>query len=208
MEFYLEQLGPVGWPLLLCSMVAAALIIERLVCFLRLGRVRPTSVREMLAQVSGSDGEAALCRLAAGQRPLARGVNVLLAHRDYARSDRSEIVSLWLREHQAQVTAHLRGLHLMAVVAPLLGLLGTVLGMIVVFKRISENTGPVNPAMLADGLWAAMITTAVGLCIAIPAMVASQGFRIWGHRHIEGLAITLSHISLALDRPSSQRGDP
>lgn len=203
---FLDRLGPVGWPLLLCSVAALALAAERLAFFLRLGRGKPpgATVQGLVARVQGADGEALLARLVSGSGPLARGTAVLLAHRDRPRAEREEVVSLWLREHAAAAHANLRLLHLVAVVAPLLGLLGTVFGMILVFRRISDHAGPVNPALLADGLWQAMSTTAVGLCIAIPALVATHGFRLWATRHVERLALVLSHLSLALDRRAPQ----
>ena len=78
---------------------------------------------------------------------------------------------------------------LVSVVSPLLGLLGTVLGMVTVFRTIAENAAP-NPALLAAGIWEALITTIMGLCIAIPMlmfyyylMLKFRGFHVEAVEH-------------------------
>lgn len=66
----------------------------------------------------------------------------------------------------------MRPLEIIAAAAPLIGLLGTVLGMIEAFAALSEVEGQINPAILAGGIWQALLTTAGGLLVAIPALVA------------------------------------
>lgn len=70
----------------------------------------------------------------------------------------------------------LRPLEIVAAVAPLVGLLGTVLGMIEAFAALSEVKGQIDPAILAGGIWKALLTTAAGLIVAIPALVAWHFF--------------------------------
>ncbi len=70
----------------------------------------------------------------------------------------------------------LRGLELIAAVAPLLGLLGTVLGMIAAFQALQEAGARADPATLAGGIWEALLTTAAGMAVAIPASVALTWF--------------------------------
>ena len=67
-----------------------------------------------------------------------------------------------------RVTHRVRFIRLTAVIAPLLGLTGTVLGMVTVFRDLSGSQAP-DPAVLASGIWQALITTVMGLCIAVPA---------------------------------------
>jgi biopolymer transport protein ExbB len=81
-------------------------------------------------------------------------------------------------------------------VAPLLGLLGTVLGMIQTFSRLSSAQGAIDMTTLADGIWQALLTTAAGLLIAIPAVAAHQVFL----RREDGIAFAmgrLANLSLA-----------
>lgn len=71
------------------------------------------------------------------------------------------------------MSRHIRLLELIAMVAPLLGLLGTVLGMISAFQSLAAAEGAANASLLAGGIWVALLTTAAGLMVAIPAAVAA-----------------------------------
>ena len=70
------------------------------------------------------------------------------------------------------VERHNRTLELIGLIAPLLGLLGTILGMITAFKALQSSGAQADPAVLAGGIWEALLTTAFGLAVAIPAIVA------------------------------------
>jgi biopolymer transport protein ExbB len=76
----------------------------------------------------------------------------------------------------AEARGGLRGLELIAMIAPLLGLLGTVLGMIVAFRALEATGARADPAVLAGGIWEALLTTAAGMAVAIPASVALTWF--------------------------------
>lgn len=71
---------------------------------------------------------------------------------------------------------NLRALEVIAAIAPLLGLLGTVMGMVKAFGKLAENTNRVDPSILAGGIWEALITTVAGLLVAIPAFAAYYYF--------------------------------
>ncbi|MBK1702906.1 MotA/TolQ/ExbB proton channel family protein, partial [Thiococcus pfennigii] len=91
-----------------------------------------------------------------------------------------------LREAAAQqkrLASHARGLDVIATLAPLLGLLGTVLGMIDAFRELEAAGGRADPALLAGGIWEALLTTAAGLAIAIPAAAAVH----WIESVVEGI---------------------
>jgi biopolymer transport protein ExbB len=75
-----------------------------------------------------------------------------------------------------QARAGLRGLELAATIGPLLGLLGTVTGMIGAFQALQEAGSRADPAMLAGGIWEALLTTAAGMAVAIPAQIALAWF--------------------------------
>ena len=66
---------------------------------------------------------------------------------------------------------HLRTLEVIATISPLLGLLGTVIGMIAAFQQLQQGSGAVDPKVLSGGIWEALLTTAAGLVVAIPATV-------------------------------------
>lgn len=76
----------------------------------------------------------------------------------------------------AQARSGLRALELIATIAPLLGLLGTVLGMIAAFQALQEAGARADPATLAGGIWEALLTTAAGMAVAIPASIALTWF--------------------------------
>jgi DNA-binding response OmpR family regulator/biopolymer transport protein ExbB/TolQ len=87
------------------------------------------------------------------------------------KSRESEIARVGAAELR-YLESHLRGLEMTSTVAPLLGLMGTVIGMIASFATLSQAGSRVDPSMLAGGIWEALITTVGGLCVAIPALAA------------------------------------
>ena len=89
--------------------------------------------------------------------------------------------------------------NIIVLVSPLLGLLGTVLGLIESFTAISQQPGPVEVSMLAEGLGIAMSTTAVGLMIAVPSLVILHLYSLWRDKLIEHAEITMNKIDLLLD---------
>lgn len=169
---YLIKGGVLVIPILLCSVVALAVFMERLLFFGRQragGRELVGNVSRLL--VSNRCDEAA--RLAADDRTpmgriLARGLEV----KDL---DRETLETVIIQSTEEEVRTLETGLPLLAVignVAPLLGLLGTVVGMIKAFMVIQEMGGKVNASVLAGGIWEAMLTTALGLAVALPTMMA------------------------------------
>lgn len=87
-----------------------------------------------------------------------------------------------------QLRAYLRPLEVIASLSPLLGLLGTVLGMIVAFQQMEAAGNQVDPSVLSGGIWQALLTTAVGLAVAIPAVMAHN----WMERKVERVAALMS----------------
>ncbi|MDO5532625.1 MotA/TolQ/ExbB proton channel family protein [Sutterella sp.] len=155
--------GPMMWPLLAVSIAALAIIVERL---LVLSNYR-------VPKLGASDsGEAALA--AAGSVELLGEFTTLL---------KREHPDERLLEAAGQDVIHrmetrLGLLTVLAKSATLLGLLGTILGMISAFFVVAGSTGGVDMSQLADGLWQALITTATGLIIAIPSYLAAAWFQM------------------------------
>jgi biopolymer transport protein ExbB len=83
--------------------------------------------------------------------------------------------------------SYLRLLELIAGLSPLLGLLGTVLGMIEAFQQLEQAGSRIDPALLSGGIWQALLTTAIGLAVAIPSVLALS----WLERRIERCAHTM-----------------
>ena len=93
-------------------------------------------------------------------------------------------VLIFGKDMLAGLRAWLRPLEVIAALAPLLGLFGTVLGMIEAFQQLEAAGSQVNPAMLSGGIWVALLTTAAGLAVAMPTVVALN----WLERRVERLA--------------------
>lgn len=168
-----------GWlmvPLLLCSVVALAITLERL-WTLRTKRVCP---EHLLAEVWLwlKNGEVDAQRLESLKRhsPLGRVLAAGLAHRGDSRSLMKEAIEDTGRHVVHELGRYLNALGTIAGISPLLGLLGTVFGIMRVFAVItSQGTG--NAQSLAGGIAEALITTAAGLSIAIPTLIAYRYFR-------------------------------
>ena len=91
---------------------------------------------------------------------------------------------------------NVRVLKIIAVISPLLGLLGTVLGIIKAFQEIADSTKAVAPNLIADGIWEAMLTTAAGLFIAIPTLLLAHAFSAYSERLIADITYQVNKQNL------------
>ncbi len=205
------QFGLMTWPLIICSALTAMIIAERLFqVFISLG-VGKRAIRQKLVGVDPTQSKEieALAEELSGKRPLLyRGVAMLLAHHSFSKSLREDTAGIWLQEKRHQLHSGLRLLTLIGVISPLIGLLGTVLGLIEMFKGIAVSSGNITPNDLADGLGLAMRTTAAGLIIALPAISGAQLIGLWADRVIAKLEHTLNYVNLWLEGISLQHVSP
>lgn len=159
------------------SVLFVAVSIERLL-HLRRSAVVPKGLAESARALPASSDMASLQAMAQeSDSTLGRIIAYLLAHRGqshaYVSSGAADIASLELRQHQQKFCA----LSIVATVAPIVGLLGTVLGMIDSFNVIAYAEGMGNPALLAGGISKALINTAAGLAVALPALGMHHFFK-------------------------------
>lgn len=197
------RLGSLTWPLLLTLLVALVILSERLLVMARELLSRRLPVAELLA--SHRHDRAQLLAELSGQRSLqARGLALLLRQANQPRAVREEVANLWLHERQCELQRGLKLLMLIAVASPLLGLLGTVIGLLQMFDGLATASGGITPAALAGGLGLAMNTTAAGLLIALPALTAAHLLGQWSERRCALLGHLLSHFNLWLDGIHSQ----
>ena len=205
------QFGLMTWPLVFCSALTVMIIAERLFqVFISLG-VGKRAIRQKLNNLDPTNNKdiEALADELSGKRPLLyRGVAMLLAHHSFSKSLREDAAGIWLQEKRHQLHSGLRLLTLIGVISPLIGLLGTVLGLIDMFKGIASSTGNITPNDLADGLGLAMRTTAAGLIIALPAISGAQLIGLWADRVIAKLEHTLNYVNLWLEGISLQHVSP
>lgn len=168
----LELLKQGGWtmvPLGLCSVAAGAIIIERAFALRRRNVLDARVLRAINAYTDGAPPETVANACRDGKSPLARIIVETLQTRDL---DYHQAIEKMHAAGRLQVGSLERGLtvlEIIAAVSPLLGLLGTVLGMVTVFNAISA-AGLGDPNVLSAGISKALITTVAGLCIAIPAL--------------------------------------
>ena len=170
--------GPVMWPILLCSVLAAAIMLERLWTLQR-KRVIPRELTDRVwklveTRTLNDRHIEALSR----NSPLGRILAAGLTNRHQGREIMKEVIEDTGRHVVHELERFLNALGTIAAISPLLGLLGTVTGMIQAFEAItSEGVG--DPRVLSGGIGEALITTAAGLIVAIPALI--------GYRYLRGL---------------------
>ncbi|VAW73668.1 MotA/TolQ/ExbB proton channel family protein [hydrothermal vent metagenome] len=174
-----EMVTAGGWlmaPIIACSIIAFAIIAERL-WTLRIRRVIPS---ELAAQVWEWAKEKKLdverMQTLRASSPLGRILAAGLTNRNASREIMKEAIEDTGRHVVHELERYINTLGTIAAISPLLGLLGTVIGMIKVFSAITTQ-GVGNPAALAGGISEALITTAAGMAVAIPTLMAYRYFR-------------------------------
>lgn len=167
--------GVVMYGLAALSIYAVAVVIFKVVQFYKANVFDRTFIEPALREIKQGDRNKAFRTLADIKGPVARIMRVTfecVANRDMSqKSKEAEITRVGAGDIR-YLESHLRGLEMTATVAPLMGLLGTVIGMISSFSRLSISGSRVDPTMLAGGIWEALLTTAGGLAVAIPALAA------------------------------------
>ena len=170
---WFDQMGLMAWPLIVASVVAVAISLERFVFFIRQSHSLPVQVLKI--------------------------EELLDHHKDLSKKLRDELASEVLSEERRKSLSGLGLLRLIGTIAPLLGLLGTVLGIIEAFRDISTHAGPVSPGLIADGLWEAMLTTAAGLFIALPVLIMAQMFRMLAEGRLDDICRRANVRSAAIE---------
>jgi len=178
-EYVLELVKAGGWvmlPIIACSVIAFAIIVER-VWSLRVQRVLP---RNLVAQVWRWEKihqlNAEHLKELRASSPLGRILSAGITNRHQDRDVMKESIEDTGRHVVHDLEHYLNSLGTIAAITPLLGLLGTVIGMIKVFATITTE-GVGNPGALAGGISEALLTTAAGLSVAIPTLMFYRYFR-------------------------------
>lgn len=181
MELF-ERGGPLMWALLACSVVALAVFLERLWA-LRRDQILPRPLLESLARhLEAGDAERAqqLCR--ENGSALSKVVEAGLRTRHQGRAATKEAMEERGQVALGELDGGVGVLSTVAAIAPLLGLLGTVAGMIQVFRDVAGVDNP-DISLLARGIWEALLTTGFGLTVAIPTYVAYRLIEARIERH-------------------------
>ena len=203
--------GIVLWVLAGFSIVALAIVLVKTLQFTRARIWSRAWLREVWREAStGPAGMAtALARVRLHPSPVARIVEAVLSARiasassqpdpgtmdarttEQREAELREEVERVAHEQLGQLESGLRGLESIGTLAPLLGLLGTVLGMIRAFAQLEQAGRAVDPSILSGGIWEALLTTAVGLAVAIPALAALA----WLDAQVESVRLQLGDVA-------------
>jgi biopolymer transport protein ExbB len=174
--------GPVMIPIIMCSVFSVAITVERLYYFfhLHLGADIEGFFKRLREAVEAHQWKEAQAACESWRGPVARVTLAGLQARESSSQEIDEIMEGKAHEELPAVEQHLRWLSTLAQVSTLLGLLGTVTGLVRAFQVIQAKAGasgnPVSPGDLAGGVWEALITTVAGLSIAIPTILAYNYF--------------------------------
>ncbi len=171
----IQKGGPVMYPIILCSIIAFAIIMERLYHLYKaridtkdfMSNIDITIKRNRIAEAIK------ICEKTPG--PIAHIVKAGVMKHDRSRQEIRESIEDAGHQEVPRLEKHISLLATIAHVSPLLGLLGTVTGMVKAFQIIQEKSAsfnPVSPGDLAGGIWEALLTTVAGLIVAIPTVVA------------------------------------
>lgn len=185
--------GYVMFPLLLCSLISMTIIIERLISLREKKIIKQQELTTLNALLENEFYDKALEQCIANPNPLTHIIRVIIENKDLPPENLRQIISDSAKLELPNIERFLTALSTVASVSPLLGLLGTVTGMMKVF-RVITTIGLGEPAALSGGIAEALITTVFGLAIAIPSLVMHNYFQ---HKaeviigKIEGIALNL-----------------
>ena len=179
------------WPLIASSVLALAIVIERFVSLAEAKIAPPGLAKAVLAATQKRiPASASVANLESGSllgQVLGSALHALNEQPTLSEDDLRSVVQSAGRAAAQRLDAHLSALATVASAAPLMGLLGTVIGMIEIFGAQGPTGGTGNPAQLAQGISMALYNTAFGLLVAIPALVFWRYFRA----RVNGYLVTL-----------------
>ena len=198
--------GPFMWPIILCSIIAAAIVFERL-WTLQDRRVLPPDLTRRVWQLveSGQVNDKVIAALEQNS-PMGRLLAVGLQHHHRAREILRERLEDAGRHIVLDLERFLNTLGTIAGISPLLGLLGTVMGIIKSFNAISVG-GMGDPRLLSAGISEALVCTAAGLCVAIPSLICYRYLRGRVNRILVQMEKDATRFSDALESRAVPQAD-
>ena len=200
--------GPVMIPLALCSVLALGFMIERAVRLRRSQLGTDGFTAELAAAIRAGGLPRALELVERRSTPAARVIRAGLLRWSAPFLEREKAVEEAGSREVRELGANLKPLVYIAMLAPLLGFLGTVYGMIVAFTTVALHEGLGRPELLAGGISQALITTAAGLTIAVPAQVAYYWLRSRVDRFARDTEALYAQMSELLEHPTAPPAAP
>lgn len=169
-----EKAGLLLWPILALSVLGAAVTLQRIAYFWVARRRNRAVLDRVLPLLDRGRVEDASDACASVASPVGHVLTGLLSAWSLPEAKRKALVGVAAERALREVELGLRPLAIIARVSPLIGLLGTVLGLVEAFIAFSAGGGQPDPTQLADGIWQALLTTVAGLSVAIPAIFAYE----------------------------------
>lgn len=160
------------WPILFCSVLASAVFLERVLYFHRISVKVGEFMRGLANLVGGRRYAEAQMEAAATNGPVQRVVHSAIIRHSSSREELKAIVQEAGQLEVPKLERRLGLLSTLAFLTPMLGLLGTVAGLIEAFQSMSAASGLTSSAEIANGIYQALITTAAGIGVAIPTAIA------------------------------------
>jgi biopolymer transport protein ExbB len=205
---FMDRGGIAIWVLAALAGITAGLILWKCVKLAGLRAWQPGRAERAVADWLSGHRDAA--RLGLGTP---RGVYAVPVAATFATLEAPHLDGETTREEVARVAAGqlararkgLRGLELIATIAPLVGLLGTVLGMVSAFRALEAAGSQADPSALAGGIWEALLTTALGMAIAIPASAALTWFESVADRAQARVEDMVTRLLVAAPSPAAKR---
>lgn len=183
--------GIAMWPLLVCSIAGVAIILERTWALQRRNIISPALAAAIDAQpVTPEQTEKVRLMTTSDSTVLGKLIQAVFMHASLPKTENVEAMQALARQIVGRLERGLTTLSLIAELGPLLGLLGTVIGMVQLFQDVAKK-GLGDPAMISRGIYEALTATMTGLGIAIPALIAYMYLR----RRIEVLVLELERYT-------------
>lgn len=162
------------WAILACSVVAVAVFLERLMYFHRASIPTGDFLRGLVTMLRKGDFETALRESALAPGPVARVAHAVIARRELPRGDLRDVAQEAGQLEVPRLEKNLPLLGAVAILTPLLGLLGATLGLVETFQIIAARGGNATATDIAAGVWESLLTCAASLAVAIPAFAAAS----------------------------------
>jgi len=169
---FMAKGGPVMWFILFCSVIGSAVFLERLIYFHRISVRVGEFMRGVGNLIHGRRYAEAQVEASATNGPVQRVVHAAIIRHSAPREELKDIVQEAGQLEVPRLERRLGMLASLAFLAPLLGLLGTVAGLLEAFQSMAATTGFTSSAEIANGIYQALITTAAGLAVCIPCAMA------------------------------------
>lgn len=184
-----------GAPLVLCSMLAFAFILERTFFVLRKTGLSKQDNQSIFDALHRHEIKIALNILAKANTGYQFVIDELIYHQSSSKEVRDEAIKIMIVRYSNRLKRRLSALTTIASLAPMLGLLGTIIGLMRSFRDIGLSDGPINPSLVADGLWQALSTTAIGMVIAVVCVLCHAMLKSRIHAHLAEAIDVLNHFS-------------